>query len=807
MSYTIKFTNGKTLAVIADQSVDQVSTSLTLVGKNINNYGEYLNTNFVGLLENFAGLTEPLAPITGQTWYDTSENRLKVYTTGTFKPVGSPIISNVAPTNPVKGDLWVDTNDGILKWWNGSEWILAGKGYSDTTGLEGWQESSIFDYLINDDVPTTEFYSSGERLAIMTTSTINIDPLSSQVAYYNTSTIRPGLTLNPIFGAKFYGTATSAETVAGFDPSTILTDTEDLTLTGKVDVFTDYGIRIGTETDIALFVSTSGVRTSVLGARIQDQPFEIRYNTVSSGTNAVAFHIDSTNSRVGIRNKNPLADVDILGNVVVRGGLTVIGTQTSIEVNVVKVKDINIELATGQTTATNNYVAGGGITLHGATDHLFTYTNAIVNSVQLNAWQPNIDLNLATGSLKYMISGTSVLLADSGRPGQYRLGDLVTAAPGLVNLPVLSQLTVSNVLITGTTISTLVNPAVTDLILAPSSGQVDLNYASKIIHMPDPTTGYDGANKRYVDNELALQLGGSYGRKPYTLSIDITDFGNVDEQIVNYLDLTLPIDGYGDTEYSQPDGSRCSVLCTKYVETTATYYIDNLNTSTVRQIITYVPSIGATATNTATIVTDFELAGSITITSPPRIIERTVRLYQVLAGAWTFIRQVNTEYLTSYDSIYVADLARSVKFNSVAPTTSSLTSISLPSVVGIRTGHFVVANPLTAPTTVVSVNTAANRVEITPAMGSLLPAATTVTFAYSPGATIYMSASGPATLGTGTTVTIQDKTTLLNLLTGTLISRSTSSYLTTMTVGIAITDTSIGSTGTYSNWLISLGGA
>ena len=76
MSYTIKFTNGQTLAVIADQSVDQVSTSLTLVGKNINNYGEYLNTNFVGLLENFAGLTEPLSPITGQTWYDTSENRL-----------------------------------------------------------------------------------------------------------------------------------------------------------------------------------------------------------------------------------------------------------------------------------------------------------------------------------------------------------------------------------------------------------------------------------------------------------------------------------------------------------------------------------------------------------------------------------------------------------------------------------------------------------------------------------------------------------------------------------------------------------
>lgn len=807
MSYTIKFTNGQTLAVIADQSVDQVSTSLTLVGKNINNYGEYLNTNFVGLLENFAGLTEPLSPITGQTWYDTSENRLKVYTTGTFKPIGSPIISNTSPTNPVVGDMWVDTNDGILKWWNGSSWVLAGKGYSDTTGAEGWQESSIFDYLLNDDVATTEFYSNGTRWAIMTTSTININPLSSQFAYYNTSTIRPGLTLNPTIGAKFYGTATSAETVAGFDPNTVVTEVDDLTFTGEINVFNDYGLRIGTDTDIAIFVTTSGVRTSVIGGTVQGRPLEIRYNNVSSGTNAVAMHIDSTNSRIGIRRRNPLADVDIQGDVIVRGGLTVIGTQTSLDVSVIKVQDINIELATGQTTATNAYVEGGGIILHGSTDHKFTYTNAVVNSVQLSAWQSNIDVNLASDNQRYQISGTNVLLADVSRPGKYRLGNDVTAAPGLTNLPVLPALTVTNIQLTGTSISTLVNPGVTDLFLAPSSGNVNLNFANKIIHMPDPTAGYDGANKRYVDNELALQLGGYYGRKPYTVSLDITDFDNIDDDIVTYLELTLPVDGYGDAEYAQPDGSRCSVLCTNYVATTATYIIDNLNTSTVRETITYVPSVGSTVTNTATIVTDFELAGSITITSPLPIIQRTVRLYQVLAGSWTFVRTIDTQYLNSYDSIYVADLANAVSFSSIAPTTSSLTTISLPSVVGIRDGHKITANPINTNTTVVSVNTAASTVEITPALSTLLPAATTVTFSYSPGAVIYMQASGPATLGLGTNVTVQDKTTLLNLLTGTLTSRSSSSYLSTMTVGITIASATIGSTGTYSNWLISLGGA
>jgi phage-related protein len=113
MSYTIKFTNGKTLAVIADQSIDQVSTSVTLVGKNVNNYGEYLNNNLVGLLENFANLIEPLSPVVGQTWFDTSENRLKVYD-GAWKAAGGTIVQGYEPLSFTTGDLWVDSEENQL---------------------------------------------------------------------------------------------------------------------------------------------------------------------------------------------------------------------------------------------------------------------------------------------------------------------------------------------------------------------------------------------------------------------------------------------------------------------------------------------------------------------------------------------------------------------------------------------------------------------------------------------------------------------------------------------------------------------
>ena len=52
MAYTINLTNGTTLTTIADGTVNQTSTSLTLIGKNYAGYGTFLNDNFVHLLEN-----------------------------------------------------------------------------------------------------------------------------------------------------------------------------------------------------------------------------------------------------------------------------------------------------------------------------------------------------------------------------------------------------------------------------------------------------------------------------------------------------------------------------------------------------------------------------------------------------------------------------------------------------------------------------------------------------------------------------------------------------------------------------------
>ena len=79
MSYKLNKTDGTILTDLVDGTVDNTSSDLTLIGRNYSGFGEFLNENFIKLLENFSSADEPSNPIRGQLWYDTSENKLKIY--------------------------------------------------------------------------------------------------------------------------------------------------------------------------------------------------------------------------------------------------------------------------------------------------------------------------------------------------------------------------------------------------------------------------------------------------------------------------------------------------------------------------------------------------------------------------------------------------------------------------------------------------------------------------------------------------------------------------------------------------------
>lgn len=78
MAYTIIRSNGNTLTTIQDGTINTVSTSLGLPGRNYAGYGQTLDTNFVRLIENFASDAPPINPLKGQLWFNTLLNTLNV---------------------------------------------------------------------------------------------------------------------------------------------------------------------------------------------------------------------------------------------------------------------------------------------------------------------------------------------------------------------------------------------------------------------------------------------------------------------------------------------------------------------------------------------------------------------------------------------------------------------------------------------------------------------------------------------------------------------------------------------------------
>ena len=143
MSYTINLTNGSNLIPggLSDGSTDTKHTSLTLIGKNFANYGQFLNDNFVHLLENFANTSSPANPLKGQLWWDQTNNVLKVYSGNSWKistgATSAPFATPPTDLSALGGDLWFDTTNNQLKVYSGSNWITVGPAATTATGNTG----------------------------------------------------------------------------------------------------------------------------------------------------------------------------------------------------------------------------------------------------------------------------------------------------------------------------------------------------------------------------------------------------------------------------------------------------------------------------------------------------------------------------------------------------------------------------------------------------------------------------------------------------------------------------------------------
>lgn len=199
MAYTIRNSDGTTLVLLADNTVDQSTTSLALVGKNVSAYGEYFNNNLIKLLTNSADTTAnpPNSPAKGQLWYDISTKRLKVYDNG-FKPISGAIVSPEPPAEMSTGDMWFDSTNNQLNVYRGSTLYLVGPAFPKSAGDNGWiLPATLIKDTSSNSQQVTLLKSYGQFIGIISKSKFDMS-VSDSAVYFNSpapATVCSGLTI------------------------------------------------------------------------------------------------------------------------------------------------------------------------------------------------------------------------------------------------------------------------------------------------------------------------------------------------------------------------------------------------------------------------------------------------------------------------------------------------------------------------------------------------------------------------------------------------------------------------------------
>jgi hypothetical protein len=522
MSYKINKTDGSLLVDLIDGTINTESTDITLIGRNYKGFGELINENFVKMLENFASSSAPANPLRGQLWYDTSENRLKVYNGSEFSTNGI-ILSSTQP-NLAAGDLWIDSLNQQLKFFDGNDIVTVGPDYTNDQGVSGFVVDSILDTQ-NVTRTVMKFFVGNSLSGVY--SAAQFTPVTSQLIAELVSGSNPTGTIYQGFNSvsdtfKWRGVATKADSLVDGSgvyrnaDSFLRSDVDDLT-EGSITVQSNDGVIIGLNNDTSLRYASNSfiIQNNFANA---DIAFKIKTPAVTD-----AIYIDASAQAVGIFNNTPTYPLDVIGNVRIQGNLTVQGTGAATITEDLRVEDKTIELATitGTPLGNDSYVSGGGIVLKSSvTDKTLLWQNLATG------WNSSEHINLASGKT-YQINGTTVISATA-------LGSTITSAPGLTSLGTLTgPLNVDNLRLQGITLS---SQSGQNLQLQAATNIISVQGSAVIRGVGTPTQATDVATKGYVD-----------GRELISFMLDVTDLGSgvtLNTNIATVLNDLYPAAGY-----------------------------------------------------------------------------------------------------------------------------------------------------------------------------------------------------------------------------------------------------------------------
>ena len=282
MAYTINKTDGTVVATVEDGALD-TSTSVKLIGRNYQSYGEPFNENLVALLENSASTTAPSTPITGELWYDKTNTILKVYNGTNFVPVGVTSSASAPTVGLTSGTLWNDTTNDQLFMYDGAAFDLIGPIFKTGDGKSGWLVD-VEDLSGGGTANVLSLYQDGTRVAILTKTAVT---LNSTPTGFASASLAKGITFYEDTDSttfRLHGTAQNALELGGRESARFLVDDQNQTTSGTFGVLNNTGLTVGANSDATLSVTDSDF---IITQNNADNPIIFKINQGSTVTSAL----------------------------------------------------------------------------------------------------------------------------------------------------------------------------------------------------------------------------------------------------------------------------------------------------------------------------------------------------------------------------------------------------------------------------------------------------------------------------------------------------------------------------------------
>jgi microcystin-dependent protein len=223
MSYTLNQTDGTPLLVLADGIVNIDKTSISLIGRNVSNFGDAQNENFLQMLEHFSNTIQPRGDLLkGQIWYNKSDRVLRpaFYDGSAWRPMAVLLYSNTTTDTLIngsgqdyaansQGDLWFDSVNKQLH-------IVTDASSGTVTTLIGPESVNGFDTSRLKSVkmvdtggtahPVIQMALNGEVIGMISRSTFTPNTTTTVVGF---TKIFRGITLKNYNSSTLYTTATT----------------------------------------------------------------------------------------------------------------------------------------------------------------------------------------------------------------------------------------------------------------------------------------------------------------------------------------------------------------------------------------------------------------------------------------------------------------------------------------------------------------------------------------------------------------------------------------------------------------------